>query len=193
MALYACMSFAALRPAEAIALRQHNCHLPDAGWGLLTLENSRPEANRRWSDTATTHEERGLKHRPARETRQVPIPHELVRSLRAHIDSFGVAADGRIFNSDRGHVIASTAISDVWAEARALALTPQQVASPLAGRPYDLRHAAVSLWLSAGVPTPEVAERAGHSVEVLRVCAKCLDDGQALVNARIEAALGTSG
>jgi hypothetical protein len=47
---------------------------------------------------------------------------------------------------------ALTAISDVWAEARTLALTPAQVASPLAGRPYDLRHAAVSLWLAAGVP-----------------------------------------
>jgi hypothetical protein len=40
------------------------------------------------------------------------------------------------------------------------------------------------------VPAPEIAERAGHSVEVLlRVYAKCLDDGQNLVNARIEAAL----
>ena len=48
----------------------------------------------------------------------------------------------------------------------------------------------MSLWLNAGVPAPEVAERAGHSVEVLlRVYAKCLDDGQDLVNTRIEAAL----
>jgi len=44
---------------------------------------------------------------------------------------------------------------------------PAQGASPLARRPYDLRHAAVSLWLSAGVPPAQVAERAGHSVEVL--------------------------
>jgi integrase len=119
-----------------------------------------------------------------------PIPPERVRTLREHIGNFGVAADGRIFNSERGHVIASTAISDVWAEARTLALTPEQVTSPLAGRPYDLRHAAVSLWLNAGVPAPEVAERAGHSVEVLlRVYAKYLNDGQDLANARIEAAL----
>src|SRR5256886_1447471 len=47
--------------------------------------------------------------------------------------------------------------------------------SSLAGRPYDLRHAAVSLWLSAGVSPLRVAERAGHSVEVLlRVYAKRL-------------------
>jgi hypothetical protein len=68
----------------------------------------------------------------------VPIPPELVAILRSHIDTFGMALDGRIFSSECGHPFASTAISDVWAEARTLALTPAQVASPLAGRPYDL-------------------------------------------------------
>ena len=120
----------------------------------------------------------------------MPIPPELVAILRQHIDTFDIAADGRIFSSDRGRPVASTAISDVWAAARNLALTPAQAASSLAGRPYDLRHAAVSLWLSAGVPPPRVAERAGHSVEVLlRVYAKCLDDGDDIANTRIDAAL----
>ena len=190
MALYACMYYAALRPGEAVALRQQDCSLPETGWGLLTLEKSRPEVNQRWTDTSSAHEERGLKHRPTTETRRVPIPPELVAILRQHIDTFGVTSDGRIFASDRGHVIASTAISDVWAEARTLALTPAQVASSLAGRPYDLRHAAVSFWLNAAVPATEVADRAGHSVEVLlRVYAKCLDDGEAVANKRIDAAL----
>ena len=190
MALYACMYFAALRPGEAVALRRQDCYLPASGWGRLTLEKSRPEVNRRWTDTASAHEERGLKHRPATETRHVPIPPELVRILRDHTGTFGLAPDGKIFASDRGHIIASTAISDVWAEARTRALTRAQVASPLAGRPYDLRHAAVSLWLNAGVPATEVAERAGHSVEILlRVYAKCLDDGEAVANKRIDAAL----
>jgi hypothetical protein len=54
--------------------------------------------------------------------------------------------------------------------------------------------AAVSLWLNAGVSPPEVAERAGHSVEVLlRVYAKCLDDGEQLANSRIQAALNGAG
>ena len=146
--------------------------------------------NRRWTDSNSAHDERGLKHRAADETRRVPIPPELVVILRAHVETFGVAPDGRIFSSDRGHPVASTAISDVWAEARTLGLTPAQVASPLASRPYDLRHAAVSLWLTAGVPPPRVAEWAGHSVEVLlRVYAKCLDDGDDIANTRIDAAL----
>jgi integrase len=190
MALFACLYFAALRPGEAVALRFQDCYLPATGWGMLTLEKSRPEVNRRWTDTDSAHGERGLKHRPAQETRRVPIPPELVAILLQHIATFGVAPDGRILSSDRGHTIASTAISDVWAEARTRALTPAQVASPLAGRPYDLRHAAVSLWLNAGVPVTDVAERAGHSVEVLlRVYAKCLDDGEGIANRRIDAAL----
>jgi hypothetical protein len=49
----------------------------------------------------------------------------------------------------------------------------------------------VSLWLNAGVSAPQVAERAGHSVEVLlRVYAKCLDGGERAANKRIDAALG---
>jgi integrase len=193
MALYACLYFAALRPAEAVGLRLQDCYLPETGWGRLTLEKSRPEVNRRWTDTGSAHGERRLKHRAADETRTVPIPPELVTILRTHIATFGVAGDGRIFSSERGHPVASTAISDVWAEARTLAFTPAQVISPLAGRPYDLRHAGVSLWLAAGVPAPRAAARAGHSVEVLlRVYAKCLDDGENIANARIDAALRDS-
>lgn len=76
------------------------------------------------------------------------------------------------------------------ARCRTLALAPEQVASPLAGRPYDLRHAAVSLWLNGGVAATEVANRAGHSVEVLlRVCAKCIDGGEESANRRIDEAL----
>ena len=47
------------------------------------------------------------------------------------------------------------------------ALTPAQCRSPLGRRPYDLRYAAVSLWLNSGVPATEVARRAGHGVAVL--------------------------
>jgi hypothetical protein len=69
-------------------------------------------------------------------------------------------------------------------------LSPDQVAPPLAARPYDLRHAAVSLWLNGGVAATDVANRAGHSVEVLlRVYAKCIDGGEKAANRRIDEAL----
>jgi integrase len=56
---------------------------------------------------------------------------------------------------------------------------------------YDLRHAAVSSWLNGGAPPTQVAEWAGHSVNVLlRVYAKCLDGQQHAARRRIEEALG---
>jgi integrase len=54
-------------------------------------------------------------------------------------------------------------------------LTPEQIATPLLRRPYDLRHPGVSWRLNSGVPATEVAAWAGHSVEVLmRVYARCM-------------------
>ncbi|XVQ85080.1 tyrosine-type recombinase/integrase [Microbispora siamensis] len=180
MALYACMYYAALRPEEAAGLRRDNCQLPDEGWGILTLEKARPQANKRYTDSGEAHDERGLKHRPERETRPILIPPVLVAILREHIKRYGVADDGRLFRTAKGRPYTASAISRIWQEARAIAFAPEQATSPLAARPYDLRHAAVSLWLNAGVPATEVAQRAGHSVEVLqRVYAKCVE-GQAL-------------
>ena len=57
--------------------------------------------------------------------------------------------------------------------------------------PYDLRHAAVSIWLDGGVPATDVAEWARHSVQVLhRIYAKCIDGGEAMLRRRVQAALG---
>ncbi|MEH0636365.1 tyrosine-type recombinase/integrase [Streptomyces bottropensis] len=191
VALFACMYFGGLRPAEAVGLRRPDCTLPDAGWGSLILEKTRPTVGKRWTGTGEVHDNRGLKNRPANETRIVPIPPRLVRILLAHIKEFGTAKDGRMFANERGGVVASTTYWRVWDEARHLALTPEQVASPLAARPYDLRHAALSSWLNAGVDPTEVAERAGNSVEVLLSrYAKCLDGRQDVANRRIAELLG---
>ena len=79
----------------------------------------------------------------------------------------------------------------VWDEARRATLTDNEYASPLGRRPYDLRHAAVSLWLNAGVPATQVAEWAGHSVNVLlRVYAKCVYGQEEAAKGRISSALG---
>ena len=64
--------------------------------------------------------------------------------------------------------------------------------SPLGRRPYDLRHAAVSLWLNSGVPATEVARRAGHGVAVLlKIYAHRIDGQATAANQRIAEALGT--
>jgi integrase len=189
-ALFACMYYAALRPAEAVALYEDDCHLPASGWGRLVLTKSLPESGARWTNSGSTHERRGLKLRPVEEIRTVPIPPVLVKILREHIATFGTAEDGRLFQTERGGVVGSTAYGDVWAATRVLAFTPAQVASPLARRPYDLRHAGVSLWLNSGIPATEVAERAGHSVKVLlQNYAKCIEGQQDGANRRIDDAL----
>ncbi len=78
----------------------------------------------------------------------------------------------------------------MWRKARHAALTAEEYASPLARRPYDLRHAAVSTWLNGGVPPTQVAEWAGHSVAVLlQIYAKCLAGQDAVARTRIEAIL----
>jgi integrase len=142
-------------------------------------------------DSGEAHDDRGLKHRGETEPRAVPIPPGLEAILRGHVERFGVARDGRLFASSRGNVVGASSSSRARDEARTLALLPHQVASPLVGRPFDLRHAGVSLWLNSGVPAPEVAERAGHSVDVLlKVYAKCIDGQEGSVNGRIERALG---
>ncbi|MDR8409786.1 tyrosine-type recombinase/integrase [Nonomuraea sp. 3-1Str] len=191
-ALFACIYYAALRPEEAADLRLRNCTLPESGWGLIVLEKARPQGTKRWTNSGETHESRSLKHRADKETREIPIPPVLVAMLREHIARYGTAKDGRIFSTGTGGTYSSSAHSYVWQEARKLALTPEQVASSLAARPYDLRHAAVSLWLNAGVPAPEVAKRAGHGVDVLlRVYAKCLDGQREQINSKIHDALRT--
>ena len=107
--------------------------------------------------------------------------------LCEHLEVNGTAPDGRLFfGVQTGENVPASVYSKVWDQARGIGLSPEQAASPLARRPYDLRHAALSSWLAAGVPPTEVAERAGNSVKVLlTVYAKCLDGQQESYNERI--------
>jgi integrase len=107
------------------------------------------------------------------------------------LDNYGTAPDGRLFRGTRNDGrIASTVYGRAWASARAAVFTSEVLTSPLAKRPYDLRHAAVSTWLKAGVEVTRVAEWAGHSVAILlRVYAKFIDGGEQTARTRVEQAL----
>ena len=73
------------------------------------------------------------------------------------------------------------------------ALTATEQASPLARRPYDLRHACLSTWLNGGVYPTQVAEWAGHGVDVLlRIYAKCVVGQDDLAKRRMSEALRQS-
>ncbi|MBG0828198.1 site-specific integrase [Planomonospora sp. ID67723] len=175
VAFYGCMYYAMMRPAEVTRLRRADCHLPESGWGKLILEASAPEVGKDYTDNGELHDDRSLKGRSKKTVRPIPIPPELVTLLRQHIERFGVAADGRLFRSESGRPIPKSAYTKLWKKVRALVLPPEQLTSPLMARPYDLRHAGVTWRLSAGIPAAQVAEWAGHSVEVLqRIYHRCM-------------------
>jgi integrase len=116
----------------------------------------------------------------------------LTALLRRRLAEFGTAVGGRLFVGERNAAeLPKRAILPVWQRARAAVFTPEVAASPLGETPYDLRHAAVSTWLNGGVPATDVAEWAGHSVEILpRIYATSLDGGESMLRRRVEAALG---
>jgi integrase len=75
-----------------------------------------------------------------------------------------------------------------WHAARQAALGQELAATALARRPYDLRHAALALWLNASGAPAEVAARAGNSIRVMHeVYLHCIDSKEDLVSQRIEA------
>ena len=77
-----------------------------------------------------------------------------------------------------------------WHAARTQALGPAAAATALARRPYDLRHAAQSLWLNAGAAPAQIAQRPGHSITMLlAVYTHCIDGQADITNRQIEHAL----
>ena len=190
-AFFGCLYFAALRPEEAVALRYADCLLPGSGWGMLRLAAAAPRTAVAWTDTCSSHERRGLKHRPDGAIRMVPAPPVLVAMLRAHHAAYGGAPDGRLFPGTRGGPLSESLYGRAWHSARIRALGPELAASGLARRPYDLRHAALSSWLNARGDPAQIAARAGNSVAVLlTVYTHCVHGHDDLLNQQISRVLG---
>jgi integrase len=181
-----------MRPEEAAFLNKTHLAIPNEGWGEFHLEGADPYAGKEWTDTGRDRDRRQLKQRERGESRTAPCPPELTALIQVHLDEFGTTPDGRLFVGDRNYQeLPKLTVVRVWNRAREVAFTPEVAASPLAKRPYDLRHAAVSTWLNGGVPPTDVAEWAGQSVEVLfRIYAKCLDRGVHRNRQRVQTALG---
>lgn len=203
-AFFASIYYAAPRPGETRNIREDNLTLPDEGWGEIRLRKNFQQPGAGWTDDGEVGEERGLKHRDEDDVRPVPAHPDLVQAYRRHIEEHGTGVGGRLFVTRVGrggnggvpiagpfqNPVNMKTVYRVWEAARAEALTPRQYASDLARRPYDLRHACVSTWLSAGVAPAQVAKWAGHSIDVLmKTYAKCLDDQENAAKKRIEALL----
>ena len=59
-AYFACMYYAAMRPAEVSNLREVDLHLPESGWGQITVDHSYQVAGAAWTDSGAAGEEREL-------------------------------------------------------------------------------------------------------------------------------------
>jgi len=187
-AFFPCLYYAALRPEEAVALHREDLVLPPHGWGTLILTRACPRTGSAWTSTEIPYEPRGLKHRPGGAIRAVPAPPVLVTLLRQHLRNYRTTPDGRLFRGTRGGMLSESVYGRAWHTARHHALGPAVAATGLARRPYDLRHAALPLWLNATGAPAEVAARAGTSVTVY---SHRLHGQQDAVSQQIEHALRT--
>jgi integrase len=204
VAFFGVLYYSGLRPEEAAGLHRLDVVLPELTWdnaeqawtgpgdqwGELHLRTARPDAGKQWTDEGVERDRRGLKHRAQGETRRVPCPPPLTRLLREHLALVNGEPAQYLFRGVQGRPLATITYRRAWDKARRAALTEHEYRSPLARRPYDLRHACLSTWLNGGVAATQVAEWAGHSVEMLlRVYAKCLDGHDEIARRRIAGAL----
>jgi integrase len=171
--LLSCVYYMGLRPSEARALRIEHCDLPKKGWGKARIREAIQDAGSRWTADSE------MVGTPKTGSRDVPIPPLLVDIIREWI---GDRTEGLIVqtksnrpvglsNLDRAMRRVSDGMDHTWS-------------------PYDLRHACATLWLSAGVPIREVANRLGHSPEILlSTYAGVLTGDEQFANKKIEQAL----
>ena len=161
--------YGGLRPSEVVMLRRKVLHLPAAGWGRIDVV----EADISFDEPGE----------PKTGPRTVPIPPQLVATLRQWTDEQSIGRDELLFRTRTGKRPTGSNWTRAWH--RALAAIDH---GPL--RVYDCRHAAATTWLMAGVPLGEVARRLGHSVETLvSTYVGALVGDEALANARIDEVL----
>ncbi len=116
----------------------------------LLLAGSSPAAGKQWTDDGQHHQPRSLKARAESVKRPVSACPELAAILRAHVDRFGTADDGRLFRRQRGNRLAPVRYESVWRRAREHVLSAAQLATPLAERPCDLPRALTERRRSCG-------------------------------------------
>ncbi len=182
--LFACVGLAGMRPSEALSLRGDDLDLPPSGWGLARLRGATTEPGAQFTDSGDRWEAKALKHRAVGTTRDVPLPPQLVLELRRHLQLVEDPS-GPLFLNTEGQPMTASNYSEVWrrARTRVWGKDPDLADTKL----YDLRHAAATMMLHAGVPAAEVARRLGHSIDVLmRVYAGVLRDEEDRSNELID-------
>lgn len=129
--------------------------------------------------------------RPGASAALFPAPPELADLLKQHVATFGLGEGGRLFRGSRSPDLPKITYIRAWQAARAIAFTPEVAVFPprrnavlLAAR---VRVDVAQRWR----PADQMAEWAGHSVEVLlKIYAKRLDGQDHEARRRVLGALG---
>jgi integrase len=194
-AFFATLYYAGLRPEEAAALTVRDVSLPQRGWGEILVHTARPEAGSLWTGNGTPYETRHLKARAKSDTRPVPAHPTLVAILRDYIANPGsprhpqpvLDPADRLFSGAHGGELSGEVYRRAWAKARLKVLSPEEHASPLGRRVYDLRHTCLTTWLNSGVAPARVAAWAGNSVPILlAIYVNCVTGDEDEMKRRVE-------
>jgi integrase len=178
-----------LRPSEAREVRRQDLDLVSTP-ATVTARASRSDIAERFLDPGESRR-RPLKGRGRKARRVVPIPRHVVPILRGHLDHYvDDHPDALLFTSPTGQQINLSNFSrDVWNTARTTVFPD---GSPLRRvRRHDLRHAAITAWLNAGVTIKTCQRWSGHrraSVLLDTYLGVTIDDAELSIN-RVEDAL----
>lgn len=167
-AYFGAMYYSGLRPGESARLGQENLTGAPGRTEGIRIRRSAPVAGSDWTDTGRRRDDRQLKHRADNDWREPPCPPQLREKLDHHVARFGFRPDGRLIRGAGGGDLSESVANRYWAKARRKVLTPDQLNTGIARRPYSLRHACLSYWLiQTGGDAALVADWAGNSVKVL--------------------------
>jgi integrase len=160
------MGLCGLRPSEALGLTVSDLELPDAATvatGWVRVRRSKRTVSKTWVTGDEDATFGPLKGRGTDEERRAPIPSTLVPVLREHLQLYRADASpgDLLFVGPRGGPVDLNRFDrDHWRKARR---TEFGTDGPLARlHRHDLRHAACSAWLAAGVPLKVATGWSGH-------------------------------
>lgn len=153
------MGLCGLRFGEARALTV-DCVNEEGTW--LTFSQTARNVSSKWLTTEDNVLTGPLKGRQHGEARRVPVPANLTPALQAHVverRKIG-RCNALLFTGRTGKIINSGSFGEnVWAPAVKRLYTGTDFELL---RKHDLRHAACSAWLSAGVPLKIAQSWSGH-------------------------------
>lgn len=151
-----------LRPGEAVELRARNLTITNGQPTAVTVRGTHAEVPDRFLLDGETRR-RPLKGRGHRASRTIPVFTVLRPVLARHLEAYTDGRDAaRVFTNTAGSKInLSNFHRDVWDAARTATFPAD---SPLRHvRRHDLRHAAITAWLNAGVPLKTCQAWSGHT------------------------------